>query len=328
MITGVINSDNIPQVLRGISQRRQQGVLEVNFAEKRVDIFFMQGKVVDVQMSDRDHVLEVLETLQHGGCVPEEFVLEATTYEELQEQLKPAGVDEAVFKRVLKHCVLDRLYRLDFHSGAYYNFKAQMVEGSRSVLPAISVGQLLLDLVSLESERSSFESIFPPHARLTRAMPAASFVSDEEAVVFEKVGDGGSVADVAERTMLSRFHFQEALLALHERGVIRVTGNTGERAAVDVNFDVSGIVEALEQSAREDILTGFNLERSGDRPVEAADEEAEPGGYSELRMQLGFLSARLLQESAVPHVLVYVFLAAALLMPVLYWGGIFARFGF
>lgn len=325
MITGVINTDNISQVLRSISQRRQQGVLEVNFSDRRIDIFFVQGKVVDVQHSDQNHLLEVLETLQRGKRVPEDFVLEAASYEELQLQLAGVGVDEELFKLVLKHRILDRLYRLDFDSSAYYNFKVQMVEGDRKVLPAVSVGQLLLDLVSLESEKAGFESAFPSQARLECGL-SASFASEEERLLYESIGAGGTVAEVAARCMLSCFHYREALSALHERGFVTVTGGASAETGTERGFDVSSIVEALEQSARADLLASMSIDAPGEPPAAAGEELEPPGRLAELRMQVGFWSARLLQERAVPHVIVYLFLAAALLLPLFFWGGILARF--
>ncbi len=345
MLSGIVNTENIPQILRAISQKRQQGVLEINFGERQVGIAFVQGKVADVVDSAADKVHEMLEMLQGGGLLPENLDIRADSYQELLERLVDFGVDEEIFRRTLKHLVLDRFYRLDLSTGAYYSFKVQIVEDSRDLLPAISIGQLLLDMVSLESDRAAFGRAFPPDAILKTAGHADSFGSEEEAAIYKLIDGKRSVAEIRALSMLSCFHLQEALLGLKEKGLVHASAAApGEgrppAAAPEASvpeLDIDGIVEALEQSVSESLGGALAVAcgPSVEEGQEAVSAEASDGEEyfiesvrPELRVRLGMLSAHLLQANWIPHLIVMLFFLTALLAPLFFWGGVLRRFGF
>ena len=48
MLTGVINQNNLEEVFRKISQKRKQGILDIDFGDVKISIFLINGKIVEV----------------------------------------------------------------------------------------------------------------------------------------------------------------------------------------------------------------------------------------------------------------------------------------
>ena len=71
MQSGVINKDNFAQVFRGISQRRQQGTMEVHSKETIYKLQLIQGKIVEMSEAGVSPVHEVAEILKNAGFFEE-----------------------------------------------------------------------------------------------------------------------------------------------------------------------------------------------------------------------------------------------------------------
>jgi len=339
MHTGVISSENLSQVLQGISRKRQQGILEVTLPNKVVQIFFVQGKVVEVIGSDAFPVTEVLESLKLGGLVPHDVEENRSSYQDLFEWLNgdpiSACIDRETFANVIRHRVLDRLYCLDFGGGAYYNFKVQMVEVEKDFTPSISVGQLLLDLVSLEADRERFADIFDLDTVLSKAEFHDLALSDEEQAVADALGTSKSVGEVIAQSMLSTFHACDVLLGLYDRELISILQEDEQAGSNGGQVEVDDIVAALEHSLDESFgsnsgkeqfyIPESQIDRAEGDSSESTNETPKVVRMSP-RMALGIWSVKLLQAEWVPGVAVLIFLAAALSAPFLWWQDVIEKF--
>jgi len=325
MQSGVLSADNLPDLLRGISQRRRQGVLEIHGSDGVTSIKFVQGRIVEVAASPLTPVQEVVQCLARAGYgVGEPKSYSETSYSALLARLIDAGqsgkkVDKETLLGVIKHRVLERLYALDVGAGSMYSFKVQMVETERDFSPSISVGQLLLDLVELSAEREDFISLFPVGA-IARKSPPASPDTDDEQKVLDAVGGGASLEDITSKSLLSSYHLRHALLGLHKRGGI----------LVDTGIPATEQVAPLQTmpSSTEFVSSGDERTTIESLVAESVDESIREsaGETSRPRASIHIVSARLLQNSSVPSVVGLLVLLGGLLAPFVLWADVFSHF--
>ncbi|MCO6430246.1 MAG: hypothetical protein J5J00_05245 [Deltaproteobacteria bacterium] len=273
MLTGMLNSENLSSVLRGISQKRQNGLMEISFPDGAVTVVFSAGKVVDFIDPVSPGCSEVMRRLSNAGYGEEiDDVGEMETYSDLFRALNNRSgehrlVDEETFKKVIRHRILDRLYMLNLDHSAIYSFKIQMPEYDRDFSPAISVGQILLDRVALETDGERFVKRFKPGCMIALSTSGGDALSEEEQAVFAALDKPRTLEELRSRLILSCYHFQSALLSLFDR------------AALDVNFPESATNQASELSC--ELVNA--LEESTERPYIASDQlkvepEFEPNG--------------------------------------------------
>ncbi|RIL08469.1 MAG: hypothetical protein DCC75_08820, partial [Proteobacteria bacterium] len=149
MDTGALTQESLSGIFRAISQRRRQGVLEIEHPVAPTQIYFVQGKVAEVRRGGRSPVMEVCQAIIRAGLLAELPNDPLHSYEELLRHLavSGSGVGGDRLRMIIKHRVLDGLYSINLDGGAYYNFKVLMVDCEREFAPMISIGQVLLDLV-------------------------------------------------------------------------------------------------------------------------------------------------------------------------------------
>ncbi len=327
MQSGVLSADNLPDVLRGISQRRRQGVLEIQGSEGVTTIKFVQGRVVEAFSSRLTPVQECVEWLEWAGYPvkdPKDYT--EVSYQELANRLQSElKVDHTVsmtlLAHVVKHRVLERLYKLDVGTGSLYSFKVQMVEQEKGFSPSISVGQLLLDLVELTAEREDFYSRFPDTA-IVRALCAPGDVEGEdEGVVVRAIGAGCSLAELERKCLLSSYHFKHALLSLNTSGKVEVV--TAKQPHSHSNSAVDSFVTSSVDAAFSDTLdAGLRGTSAGTLESLADDGESHLSVSPEKTLALQMLSARMLQSSAIPRALGVLFIVVGLIGPFVLWRGI------
>lgn len=374
MESGVISEENLSGILRAISQRRRNGTLEITYPDHTLSVLFMKGRVVEVLDSRSAPWLEVFQLFAGAGWVEADDNLQIGSYGELFRQLNERApqraISEQFFRFVIQHRILDRLYALDFRAGAYYTFRVQMVEFDRDFAPSISPGQLLLDFVSLKSDNEKFESTFTSDSYLTLGTEVPAGLTDEEQSIVRAIGrDGLAFSNVAPRSMVSRFHLQEALLAMKEKGIvissagvktpsveapaktdarqIRASAQTEQRKSAAplqpdslaelLDSSLDQVIAAAEAELDSDLdsepepagvaepqslseeLTLFNDESSALPEKSAPEESLQPGPASSGPFDLLVTSNRLLQNKAIPDLVVGVILLAALAGPALRW---------
>jgi hypothetical protein len=366
-------------------------VLEIVAGPDKVNILFASGRIVDAFPPDESPLIGVAARLVEGGVIsldPEGVVSAISEssgegeegYKALFLYLNSSGetfVEQEVFRTAVQQTIIDRLYSLKLGNGAYYTFRMQMVDYDRDLSPSISVGQLLLDLVAVEADFGRFESLFGSSGILELSDGDEGNASENEKRLLDAIRTGRSTIKRAQATsLLSRFAFTEALLALHDRGVVvfspgempeeesedsispvaeaALNGTAGEEETEELSA-VDDLVAALEQSIDESFSesafadgesadVASAVEHGGEEaeeyeePEEEYEEGSEDEEYEyedeyeeycpdEAQAKLMILNMRLLNASWVPQVVVIVFLAAALLVPVLRWGDAFASFG-
>ena len=312
METGVINEESLSNILRSISQRKKNGVLEINLAEQQISVLFAKGKVVEIVRAGLTPAEEVVQILKRAGWAPAQAQVPAANYGEAFGALKsmqlPRGpISEDLFRRVVKHRVLDQLYQLDMGAGAYYTFKVQMVESDKDFAPGISSGQILLDLVSLKQDAARFAEAFPAGVSVSCAEDAGGLSEEDEVVWNELAGGSLSVEQLSARAMLSRFHFQDVLLGMIERGAI-TTSQAGEAAGEEAAVPSPG--------------TPVSTAAAGAKPA----AEARPVPRLSPRTGIATFHNRLLQDGRIPHLLILFALAAGVLGPIFLWAGVWGEY--
>lgn len=366
MQSGVLNSENLSQIFRGLSQKRRHGTLEINYADQVQRVLFAQGKIVEV-IGTVNPVHEVLELLQAADVIPASTgPVQVQRYGDLLLCGRTNGaagdsIEPSVVRRAVKHRVLDRLYRLNLDVGAFYTFKVEMIEYDREFCPAISVGQLLLDFVALKDDARQFLATFPDDAVIGRARAPGRALTEEESVIYALTEHSITLNDIRRRSMLSGYHLQDALLSLHGQGCIgvmedappptpEVSANGGEAgdgmfAAFDsliesVGTELENIVEpAPAETKSAPLVTEGDVTQRVVQPRPAVAREARPAAEPpkkaaaqaapkiSLGMRLNIWNAQLLRSQVTAHCVVFFLLLAALLAPLLLWVDAIRAFG-
>src|SRR3954468_12737548 len=107
MHSGVVTTENLGEILRGLSQRRRQGVLEISRGSSSTRISFVAGRIVDVSVDGRSPIEDVTEALRGADIVGQDFeIAPEATYSDLFAKINrlPAGTDTETFASVITHC--------------------------------------------------------------------------------------------------------------------------------------------------------------------------------------------------------------------------------
>lgn len=343
MHSGILDQDTFPQILRSISQRKRQGILKLTYPDLEVHVQFVLGKVVDVLDTAVNPVERVIDRLQKAELVPDNCPLARESYGRLFDSLAehPATkevVTHGVFKDVLRILVLDAFYSIDIKASPLYKLELEPVECERQYLPAISVGQLLLDQVELETDSERFSILFAPHCLIKRDEEFEGSLSDAERTLYALIGDGIVVEQLVAKSLLSRLELMQALLSLHERVVIDVT-EAAKGASAEEVFGVDALASldsAIESSFGEvDDEAGPDSEADGSEESSEVENELErepdPGAAeANSRMRgAGFwveFNTTLTQHPLIPNIILVLWVFGAFLLPWLAWGNLFEVF--
>lgn len=230
MNTGLINQDNFSDVLRQLSQRRRQGMLELTFADQKVSIAFHTGKIAEVYRGAISPLEELSDWLRSAQVVSPDFSTQGvSTYSQLfplvTAALLPTArpIDDKAFKSLIRHRTMEKIFSLPLKQGAIFSFAPELVEIDRDFSPSISVGQLLLDMVALESDDEDFEASFSPNAIVSiTSKQTSGNLSLDEKYLLELIGGGIDVQTLSNKSLMSSYHFRETLMALFNNKLIAV----------------------------------------------------------------------------------------------------------
>ena len=340
MESGIVDQEKFSHLLQSISQRRRSGVLKLELEEGSTTIYFHLGKIVDLLPSGINPVEVLRQRLVRSGDIPENSQLQAANYAELVEKLRGAGVTGRVveaefFGWAVQQGILDRLYSLDLSRSVAYSFGAQMLDPNDFVAQPISVGQLLLDFVSLEATRERFQEVFSQARRVQQAKEASPSFSGNEELLFELIASRPfSLAELRVTSLLSSYHFEEALLGLYDQGYISA-GLADDSAEAEEAPTLESVTAALDAAIETEEQ---QLESAEAAVLEAPAENAGVAGEGDQRgdrlelsglpwlVRLNILSSQILQRESAPRLLALVFFLAALFAPFLFWRELFRAF--
>lgn len=345
MHTGVSSQESLSQVLRNISQRRRQGVLELHFGDRVVHVHFVQGKIVELAERGSAPAQEIANILVAANLLSPQFAAGINSYQDLLLPLQVGAASagttpKELVKRAVRHRILSKLYLLDLDSPALHSFDSTMVEYQRDFAPSISVGQLLLDIVALHSDRSKFLSIFGSNMLLSRGEAEPTSLSEEEMLLHSLLAQAQDLDSLRLRSMLSEYAFQDALLRMHEQKhlTLHQAESSGEEfldekllnhldAAIDEVFEDEGFsIPAQEQSAPQSQVASeaapeLSILRDG-----ATDTDRSAFISRGIKRRLALASARALHMHWVPAFVMALFLLSTLLVPLFLWHRVFEAF--
>jgi hypothetical protein len=327
MHQGVINRENFGEICRQISQKRKHGTLEITLPDRLYKISFGAGKIVEVIDGPANPLEEIISILKHGNLLPPSFVLTTEeTYKDLALTLAEVGtgIDEKLLKRVARHRVFDKLYSLDLQVGAFYTFRVEMVDIDREFSPSISVGQLLLDLVALDNDRASVREIFG-EGGVVRTDEDPDTLSEEEAIIYDALTTRLPVDRLRMRSMVSEYHFNDALLALHKRNLVEPSFAAQEAAAA-AERDLFAALDSMG----EEFSQGVSQILGAPSEVSPLDEDVfadEPAPEEvPLKSRLNQLSLELTTVTWIPHLVVWCFILLAVLSPLFFWADVLEQY--
>ena len=339
---GLINSESISQVLRSVSQQRKQGVLRLHAEGQNLQLVFFEGKVIDAFGARMTSGAQSLyEKFVVAGIVPGlQPDVSVSDYRGLEGELKRESGAFSLQDYIEQH-VIDTLCTLNVSKNCSHAFKVERVEYYPELHPAISIGQLLLDLVGFDSDRSRFEELFEGVSSISSLSEHGLVFSEYEARVYNLLVEGLPLQELKEKALLSQSHLQEALLTLYDGGALSLekpgAQNPAEGGAgsdllgedvlsgLDSSFDSIFAEDGLavesgtgQQHARPLVDQGVSVDNIG---LEHAQLPA-----LDWKTRLSVLNAKLLAAHWIPHLLAAVFFTVALLSPWLLWSEVVGRF--
>lgn len=366
MEAGVVTEESLQTVLRQIGQKRRQGVLVLTSPEGKLSLWFHQGKAVEASRADAPSPAEeVLSWLAGAQMVPEGFewkpvkppssedggeasAFDAGAYREFYLELAKAGatIEAELFRRVVRQRVLEQIYRINLSGNAVFTFYPQAVSIDREFSPSISVGQLLLDMVALPSNRARFGELFPADGWVGRTDVPEGVLTIEERIVYDALTSPCALGELSARTMLSEFHLIDALLALYERGLVTAQQDPIRPSSLSVrdmmhhtvmrSVEAGMLVETIQRSASgtpSAVVRGVNGTHKQPSQLATPSQPAHTPAQKELPdTEEGVpaaqrrLSLRLLESAAAVQFLAVVYVLLAFSLPWVAWGELFSFF--
>lgn len=321
MQAGIVTEDNIAQILRGISQKRRHGVLEVHAGESTLEIFFFQGKIVNLQLQGIPLSRMVAQKLAKRETILDRpWVNDVQDFSELAQRLRDAGeeVSSQLLSVVIQQQALEWLYALEIVGGSFYHFRVEMVPNPTDDELQLSVGQVLLDLVTLKESRDAVRKRLPHDAVLSRGLPEDREYSVEEQDLIWLVDGVLTISQLRDRSLLNRLTFEETLISLLDAGVIV---RDDQPLAAPAQFDFDSLEASIDRCVDEAVADADTpaipvnqikseglkkpspVTRSCDTQIAAVDS------YNQM----------LLRSAWVPEAVVTITLIAAVLVPYLLW---------
>lgn len=335
MFSGVFNIDSLTQTFRDISQRRRQGALEISLVDdSRQEVHFISGRIVDVVRVGVAPALDLLERLIERHLVSESWRGRGVaTYESLFDALSNEfpEFDRDYFQLTLHHMVLDKLYTLIYQNGAYFTFNVKMIEIEKDFAPSISVGQLLLDVVALQSETERFNQIFNQDQMIKLVDLDLETLSCEERLIAEVLVDSAcSISELRSRTILSSYHFAEAILSLYDHNLIQF-GNFEQKGSgsfaeldelaqfMDDKIDAQFADSEEPISSQESFQVEHHITEQPDNSPRVEQREESSIERLSLRARFNLWNVHLLQMSWIPNLIALLVLGFAVVAPLVFW---------
>lgn len=326
MQAGTVTPETLPAALRSISQRRQQGVLEIRLVDGEIKIYFVAGRIVELSVGASSPVQDLKNRIVSAGLLKEGAEQVLDKYEALFRELHTSGpdtIDIESYKRMIKHRLLDKLYSLDLNNGGMFAFKIQMVQVEKDFMPSISVGQVLLDLVAYQAEKPTLSKLITEGVHVKLVTEPNYLVSEEERVLLEALTGEITIQELTNKTLLSCYHFQEAFLTLQRNGIIAVVdarkSDLNKESSIDVILDsTSEEINQKSDTPPASVIHGVRSQVSADEEDEEESQSFSLSDFLSFKTRIAILSMKMLEMRWIPDLLLLGFLVASIISLGLY----------
>lgn len=291
MYSGVFSADELTRVFRSISQKRRQGVLEIQLGSHTVFITFHNGKIIDAGQSEKPSTLGICERLVVSGKMSgdqiQECLDQSKSVADLCKTLVERGLctrgDFLAAKTVYQ---MDTLYSLRKAGRGHYEFTPKMTRNEEEFSLNLAPGQLLLDMMELDSEESRFTGVVATlsakDSRIVAANQGVGQLSTGEEALCSVLDESSCLEEICQRTLLTEYQLRTALLALFDKKLLKMEKKA---PAIEQNKPSRPISQegkiVSEESVSADMIT------NGALLLSALEEESEEeDGLSELDLDL------------------------------------------
>lgn len=320
-----INSTDtrIPDDFQSASAKKRTGQLQILSGEDEYKVYFQNGRIIDVE--NGKNALQL--TCQYLNSA--EFLANAlnpellTSYEDLykkiqQDPIASAVCDKDLLKDFILARIMDSLYHILSFEGGYTIFRPQGVIRNE-FQPSVSVGQLLLNSLSLKTEEEFVKFDWDANA-ISVVQPGLEFNKPDQRILqFSK--NSIELRKLKSYALVDRFNFIINFNELLKQEKIRLV-------------ETLAASEVLEEFIEDQVeTTPFNpkLEQSERAPAPRILEELV-NKKKELRETLGNYYKQELKKSwfltpqVVVSVVIFFYLLAALCAPFTIWHSAFLLF--
>lgn len=228
MQDGTLSRDSLNQLMRSLSRKRRQGLLEITSDEVGLSVQFLSGKIVSVTREGEAASLAVLERLRRAGCISDSMSAELgakelalqNLYDHLIENDLLSHEDFFLAKEAYERDMLHRLRELE----GDYRFRPRIVKIDERLALHAFPAQLLLDFIELDHGEQRFEEVFDnlssEEVLIKRSSEEAIRLTPNEQTVFDNLEVETCLKDVHDAALLCEFALREALLSLYDRDLI------------------------------------------------------------------------------------------------------------
>jgi len=214
--------------LRGLAQRGSSGALRLDFRGYSLAVVLERGSIVDVVDSRESLTEEIVRRLIEAGRITRGEPITTSNLDELFGELSEISgesrdpIDPVFFKRVVRECLLERLFSLELQTAVGLRFSVAEPQPRSSYSPHIDVDNLFAECAARELQSGAFLRAFPAGSSVRPLNGGTRGLSSLEYGVLRCCTSSLPVEVIYHRALLSRPHFEEALLGLFERGCLEV----------------------------------------------------------------------------------------------------------
>ena len=218
-----INYGSFQALLRGLSQRRRQGLLQVDCRGSAFELSFFEGRIVSARCAGRSPTREICGRLARAGCLRRELLPLFADVDLSADQLYALLVnkgyiaeDDFIAAKIADET--DLLHALRAADDYHAQFTPQLVQFSPELGLSVYPGQLLLDFFEFAASDLRFRQVFSDPQQKLRAVPSAiqhqSVLTSAEEAVLASMAPVATLQEVLDTTLLSEHEIREALLHL------------------------------------------------------------------------------------------------------------------
>lgn len=243
-------TEDLSSILRSLSQKRRQGVLEIYDGDVTIKIFINSSKIVGIENTAKSFYEEVKVLMQNGGFSP--LITENVTnldslfsaYIKTSSNIKRAN---DIFRNICQKVFFDKLLSVKLKGKTHYNFNVQSTGGESPFLTPIPIGQFLLEHSSFETNLDEYNDFYSGRIIRKAEDVTEHALNDTQTKILENLNNCEEVSILEAKTLLPKGTFYETLLALHKNKLIIAESREKEKSKE----------ESLTALKPEEVVKGF-----------------------------------------------------------------------